>query len=66
MAIFKKRYPSKQGVSEASVNLARETTMRQGRERAVAHINHHRKINEAVSNSKINVLETPRLFKFLQ
>ena len=38
MAIFKKRYPSKQEVSEASAKLARETTMRQGRERAVAQI----------------------------
>ena len=34
MAIFTTRYPAKQGISEARLDLARETTMRPGRERA--------------------------------
>ena len=32
MAVFTQRYPAKQGVSEARFTLARETTMRPGRE----------------------------------
>ena len=32
MAVFTQRYPAKQGVSEAKLVFARETTMRPGRE----------------------------------
>ena len=36
MAVFSSRYPTKQGISEARLCIAREMTMRLGRERAAA------------------------------